>query len=694
MSQNDAKADKTAQSSAAKSEAEKLATLKQLLFASEKAELAALRKQVEESGLTAEELGELLPKAVWKASSKDEQLSDALGPMFGTAIKSAIKNDADAIAEAISPIMGPAIRATIQQSIRGMVQSLNKTLEYSVSAKGLKWRWEALTTGKSFAEVVLLHTLRYRVVQVFLIDRETGLLIKHAAMDEAADNIDLASGMLTAIQDFVRDSFGASEDDSLSTMSFGNQTVWIETGAHAFLAAVIEGEAPESLRTMMQETVEQVHVRFADELDAYQGDSTPFAPAQLILDGCIVSAFEEDEKDEKEKETSGNEQRPGWQKALLYGAVAATLLGIFFVNRRLAYRNHIKNLRRQLAAPSTVEFTIEDGTLKCSGEARQSWIEEAESLAARQPGIDTVEMKEVKNLDRPWADYLAALQNEPGLLVTRSEARDGQYEVVGMRDPLASDPAALLNKFGLSPECVKHSWKDYQSLEPELVGRRNAKLAERLAREIHGALPATQGDIDLHVDAKTMTLAFKGTAPAEWVVAARKRAAPIAAGQLTLDFDQIVSPKPPTPDPTPQPGNRISAAELQRIIEKAAPNRKFVLFDPGSYEVTTARKTSLPRIAQQLHEILNAGKLAQKDIHITLVGTAARSDGAQAVELSRQRARAIWRELQKFDLPAANVLLQGIGTGQLTTAPPGFSEEMARRCCLIRIAVTPATQKP
>jgi OOP family OmpA-OmpF porin len=115
-----------------------------------------------------------------------------------------------------------------------MVQSLNKTLEYSVSTKGLRWRWEALTTGKKFAEVVLLHTLRYRVAQIFLIHRESGLLLQHVTDDEDIRDVDLASGMLTAIQDFVRDSFGADETESLKTMAFGNQTIWIETGPRAF----------------------------------------------------------------------------------------------------------------------------------------------------------------------------------------------------------------------------------------------------------------------------------------------------------------------------------------------------------------------------------------------------------------------------------------------------------------------------
>ena len=52
-------------------------------------------------------------------------------------------------------------------------ESLNQTLEHTFSWRGLKWRFEALRTGKSFAEVVMLRSLVYRVEQLFLIHRKT-----------------------------------------------------------------------------------------------------------------------------------------------------------------------------------------------------------------------------------------------------------------------------------------------------------------------------------------------------------------------------------------------------------------------------------------------------------------------------------------------------------------------------------------
>ena len=59
---------------------------------------------------------------------------------------------------------------------------------------------------------MLKHTLVYRVEHVFLIHRHTGLLIANAASQDAtSQDPQLVSSMLSAIQDFVRDSFAEQQ---------------------------------------------------------------------------------------------------------------------------------------------------------------------------------------------------------------------------------------------------------------------------------------------------------------------------------------------------------------------------------------------------------------------------------------------------------------------------------------------------
>ncbi len=210
---------------------DELAELRGLLLAPEQTQLIDLQERLDNPARYAEDVSRVLPDAFALSSSRSNKLTNLLMPTVESAIGVSVKKNPQRLVDAIFPVMGPAIRRAIAAAFSEMVQSLNQSLEYSISIKGLKWRLEALRTGKSFAEVVLSHTLLYRVEQVFLIHRETGLLLQHVEAGVAAvQDVDLVSGMLTAIQDFVHDSFGAERSDALDSMQVGELTVWIERG--------------------------------------------------------------------------------------------------------------------------------------------------------------------------------------------------------------------------------------------------------------------------------------------------------------------------------------------------------------------------------------------------------------------------------------------------------------------------------
>src|SRR5580704_3500481 len=132
------------------------------------------------------------------------------------------KGDDLALADALVPVMGPAIRKSITETLRGMLESFNEALEHSLSWRGIQWRIESFRTGKSFAEIVMMHSLLYRVEQVFLIHRETGLVLNHVVAPSApAQDADMVAGLLSAIQQFARDSFDVASGDALDRANIG-----------------------------------------------------------------------------------------------------------------------------------------------------------------------------------------------------------------------------------------------------------------------------------------------------------------------------------------------------------------------------------------------------------------------------------------------------------------------------------------
>ena len=243
----------------------------------------------------AESVSKVLPDAVRIRAREDSDLADALSSTIEQGLTTSVQRNPKPVADAIFPIIFPAIRRAIQHAMASSMQTINQSLNYGVSLKGLKWRVEGWRSGLSFGEVVLKHTLRYRVEQVLLVHRETGLLLEHVVAPEVeAADADLVSAMLTAIGQFVEDSFQVDDDDALDAIQMGDLTVWVEPGPHAVVAAVIRGQPPESLREVMVEAVETVHRRFSGPLRRFEGDAAPFAETQPVLERCLETEYREE----------------------------------------------------------------------------------------------------------------------------------------------------------------------------------------------------------------------------------------------------------------------------------------------------------------------------------------------------------------------------------------------------------------
>jgi outer membrane protein OmpA-like peptidoglycan-associated protein len=288
-----------------------------------------------------EEVSKVLPSAIAVRSRQDDDLTDALTPTVAAALDRSVRKDPQPIADALFPVMGPAIRKAISTALSGMVQSFNQGMSHSMSAQGLRWRFEAFRTGKPFAEVVMLHTLLYSVEEVFLIHKKTGLLLRHVTSGKAAvQDADMVSGMLTAIQDFVHDSFNSQRTDQLESFQVGELTVWIEQGPLAVLAGVIRGTAPNELHEDFAETLERIHLQFGSALKAFDGDAAPFAPTEPLLEECLQARY-------KEKTGAKSGKVNPFTVVLAIIVLALMVWGFFWIRNRQRWEDYLQRLRTE-----------------------------------------------------------------------------------------------------------------------------------------------------------------------------------------------------------------------------------------------------------------------------------------------------------------------------------------------------------
>jgi outer membrane protein OmpA-like peptidoglycan-associated protein len=276
-----------------------LEELRHLILAPEQEALERLHHRVDNEESRTEDVSTVVAEAIQRrrAQGGDGALSDALAPTIESALRESVRKDPGTLADALFPVMGPAIRRSILETLRSFLDSFNQIMDQSLSWQGLRWRVEAVRTGRSFTEVALLHSLVFRVEQVFLIHKQTGLSLGHAAAPSIAmQDPSLISGMLSAIRDFVRDSFNASKEQGIERMNVGDLDVWVEDGPYAILATVIRGVAPRALRDRMAEVLENVHREYSEQLDRFSGDTALFAKVNQELARCLELQYKEEAK--------------------------------------------------------------------------------------------------------------------------------------------------------------------------------------------------------------------------------------------------------------------------------------------------------------------------------------------------------------------------------------------------------------
>jgi len=298
-----------------------LAELRAILLGPDRAAWETLRQRLDNPSRRAEDVAGVLAEAVRLRSSShpDIKLRRALQPLLEEALQLSVQSNPRMLADALFPIFGKAIRKAITSELDGMLQSLSQTLEQNVSWRSVQWRWESLRTGKPYAEIVVLRSLLYRVEQVFLIHRDSGLLLQHVAVTPAeTKDPEMVSGMLTAIQDFVRDSVSGVESENLEIVRMGEIEVVLAYGPDAILAGFVRGVAPRKLSRVFQDTLDGIEQKKAEALRTFDGDTSRFDSCRPQLQACLLGQGKPDER-----------RSSSWgARALLFGVPSLLILAL------------------------------------------------------------------------------------------------------------------------------------------------------------------------------------------------------------------------------------------------------------------------------------------------------------------------------------------------------------------------------
>jgi len=376
------------------------AHLRSIIVGPEQRELLTLRAHLLDPTTQTRDVSRVLPDAL-QLRSRDPQLMQALAPSIEQAITASVARDPQPLADALFPVIGPAIRKAVAHTFDAMIESLNQAVDRTVSWRAMRWRWVAWRTGRPYAEIVLADTVEYRVEQVFLVQRESGLLLQHVAHDRRGErDPDQVSAMLTAITDFARDSFQIGESDTLESLRIGDLAVSIAQGPHAIVAAVVRGSIPLSVRSAIENAAESIHRQFGATLQSLDGDPAVFAAARPILESCLLT---------QQRQAHRRPSYRGWVAA---GIVLLAIVGVWIYREaqtRQAWNAYLDQLRRE---PGIVVVSVDrrGGKFIVNG-LRDPLSRDPGQLLTAQAGLP------LASIDSRWEPYQAL---HPAFIIARA----------------------------------------------------------------------------------------------------------------------------------------------------------------------------------------------------------------------------------------------------------------------------------
>jgi hypothetical protein len=123
----------------------------------------------------------------------------------------------------------------------------------------------------------------FAVEDIFLMYRD-GRLIHHSTRRLKADmDVDVVTSMLTAVQEFIKESFGKAAGEELGSMEFGESKIMLQKGKYIILAAVISGPEAPGFRDELRSAVKNVEGEFGAILPDWNGTIASLAGAKKFL---------------------------------------------------------------------------------------------------------------------------------------------------------------------------------------------------------------------------------------------------------------------------------------------------------------------------------------------------------------------------------------------------------------------------
>lgn len=139
----------------------------------------------------------------------------------------------------------------------------------------------------AFVAFFLWKRRQSNIEDIFIVTNN-GLLLAHRSREFSPDrDSDILSSMLTAVQDFVKDSFKEKSKYGLKRLDFGDSVIHIKHGKYVYMAVVLSGEEPPDFDESLGKTLGKIESQYGEALSEWEGELEKVRGMKDMLDDLL-----------------------------------------------------------------------------------------------------------------------------------------------------------------------------------------------------------------------------------------------------------------------------------------------------------------------------------------------------------------------------------------------------------------------
>ncbi len=260
-------------------EAQLLQQLRQVLLSEDREALAALREILEDEAQLSEKISPIIRQHL---AFLKENFQDEYGVIVEEIVTKKLSESQDEIVNMIFPKLNTIIKKFITAQFQMLKEGIDtqiKTVQNRFSPKNIFSRF----FGPSDSDIVLSQLDSPEVHEIYLVQRESGLLLGSYAREKNTDQ-DVIAGMLTAIKSFAEDAFNRGKED-LEMIQYENYKIFLQNLPSYYFAVAMTG----SISASEKESLSNKLITFAQ-------DNVPFDTTVVnsTLTDQVSNALRED----------------------------------------------------------------------------------------------------------------------------------------------------------------------------------------------------------------------------------------------------------------------------------------------------------------------------------------------------------------------------------------------------------------